>query len=416
MPRFWQPPEWRHVVTNRESETLTFLDRLAFGVRVDYDLNTPSQLGGRVPADNPEVNIAAPAPDGDPFLSEGTRLCYSFRKDDSGAGGTKPFGIRHSGILLGMTDVGDPDVAYSDFLVLDPWAYLYMRPCVDEDGDLPGEEGLNFFATPVAEIALALLKHTIDAHGPVGIDADTAWGGTSFYDGFQASGTEEIDYHVQRSKTVGEAWDDLCATDLLDLELVPIYDPVNRPGYTHELNTYRQPGLITQPRGEEQPQAIFSWDKPPRTLSSITRGLDGKQRANMIAFYNREGVPAGLKPDTPSVAKYGEYWLEQFFPDQTDEDRVGDWAEAQLALRSRGRRDVTPLPSPQQPPLLWEEFFIGDRVPVYASSRLRQPIPTADPSDGDGPYHRVLGLTLSLDPQERLTELRVSPEAVVSLT
>jgi hypothetical protein len=411
MVRFFQPPPWRHVVTNLDTETLTLLDRLAIGATVDYDLNTPSVMRCRVPSSNPEINIVSILGGGDPFVAEGARLCYSFRKDGSGKGGTAPWGVRHSGIILVVEDEGDDTTAYSPIEVWDPWAYLYTRPCVDSSGDEPGSGGLKFFSTKVADIALALLENTINAHGTTRIDAGTAWGGTSFYDGFLASDTEAIDYNVQRGKTVGEAWEDLCATELMDLELVPIYDPFDRPGYLSELNIYRQPGLIEQPRGEERPAAIFSWDRPPKTLSRITRRLDGRARANKIQFYNRFGVPAGLKTDASSVTKYGQYLYEQQFPDQADSDRVGEWAQAQLAIRSRGGREVIPLPSAQQPPFLFDEYFVGDRVPVYATDRLRETIPDADAPNA---YHRVIGLSLGLDPEETLTEVRVLAEPDLS--
>jgi hypothetical protein len=407
MARFFQPPLWRHIITNLDTETLTFLDRLATGAEIDYDLNTPTVMRTRVPSANPEVNIVSILGGGDPFVAEGARLCYSFRKDGSGKGGTAPWGVRQAGIVLDIGDEGDPTTAYSTIESLDPWGYLYTRPCVDSSGDPPGAEGLNFFSTEVAEIALALLENTINAHGTTRIDAGTAWGGTAFYNGFLASDTVAIDYNVQRGKTVGEAWEDLCATELMDIELVPIYDPFDRPGYVSELNIYRQPGLVEQPRGEQRPAAIFSWDRPPRTLSGITRNLNGRARANKIQFYNRFGVPAGLKTDASSVTKYGQYWYEQQFPDQVDSDRVGEWAQAQLAIRARGNREVLPLPSPQQPPFLYDEYFVGDRVPVYASNRLRETIPD---NDATSPYHRCIGLTLSLDPHESLTEVRVLSE------
>lgn len=410
MPRFWQPPEWRHVVTTRFTETVTFLDRLATNVTVDYDLNTPSRLTGLVPSDNPEVNIEFNDIYDDPFLHEGTRFIYSFRQDDSGAGGTKPYGVRHSGIVLGMEDIGDPNVARSRFTVMDPWAYLYSRQVVDEDGLDPVADGFNV-SGPVAEIALTLLKNTIDNYDTVHIDAGEDWSGTADYAGFIADDTVSLtQYNIPRGKTVGEVWDDLCSLELMDIELVPIYDPLNRPGYLSEVNIYRQPGLVTQPRGEDKPQAIFSWDLPPRTLSSITRRLDGQSRANYVQFYARNGLAAGLRTNPSSRAKYGDYQYEQQFPDQVNRDRANEWAAGQMAIRARGIREVIPLPSPQQPPLVWDEFFVGDRVPVYASNRLRGTLPTQDVSDGDGPYNRVVGITFSLDPQERMTEIRVMPE------
>ena len=407
MPRFYTPPNWRFVVTDLASVAVTFLDRIASDRVIEFDLNTPTELRGLVPSASPEVNILHT--DDDPFLSEGTRFVYGFRRE--GPVG-QPWVIRAAGLLDEVTDKGETEFSQTSFTARDSWAYLYSRQCVHENGELPDEEfPMTFLATKVGEIALQLLKNTIDNAGSVYLDAGTAWGGTLNYAGFIAD-TQEIDYVVQRGKTVGEAWEDLCATGLMDLEITPIYDIDDRPGYIGELNVYSQPPDTGQPRGEQRHDAIFSWDNPPRTLAGIERTLRGKDRANAIQFYNRRGVPAGLLEDAASLTKYGRYEYVQFFPDQLDKTRVGEWAAAQLNMRARGIRSVAPLPAQQQPPLLWDEFFVGDLVPVYASNRLREKIPDTDAPDQ---YQRVYGITISLtdpDALEVISDIRVSHDGV----
>ncbi|MDF2751656.1 MAG: hypothetical protein K0S82_38 [Gaiellaceae bacterium] len=409
MPRFYKPPNWRFVVTDLDSIAVTFLDRIAANRVIEYDLNTPTSIAGVVPSTTPEVNIAHT--DGDPFLAEGNRLLYAFRRE--GPVG-QPWVIRAAGTILDVDDRGAELFSSTTFGALDPWGYLYSRQCVDNQGELPGELGLQFFATEVGEIALQLLKNTIAAAGSVRLDAGTAWGGTLSYDGFIAT-TPAIDYNVQRGKTVGEVWEDLCATGLLDLEIVPIYDIDERPGYLGELNVYSQPPDTGQPRGVARPTAIFAWDKPPRTLAGIGRQIRGNERANWIQFYTRYGqLAAGLLEDTASITKYGQQEYVQFFPDQIEKDRVESWASSQLAIRKRGLRSVSPLPSQQQPPLLWDEFFVGDLVPVYASNRIREGIPDFDQPDV---YQRVYGITISLenaDALEVISDIRVSQDGALS--
>jgi hypothetical protein len=410
MPRFYKPPNWRYVVTDMDSIAVTFLDRIASDRVIEYDLNTPTEIKGLVPSASPEVNILHT--DGDPFLAEGNRFIYAFRRE--GPQG-QPWVVRAAGIVSDINDVGGVNTSRSSFMAHDPWGYLYSRQCVHPDtGELPGDLGLEFRETKVGEIALALLKATIDFGGPVFLDAGATWGGTADYDGFIAD-TQELEYYsVQRGKSVGEAWEDLCATGLMDLEVVPIYDIDNRPGYLGELNVYSQPPDTDQPRGEKRHDAIFSWDKPPRTLAGLERRIDGRRRANWIQFYTREGqLPAGLLEDAASQTKYGQYEYVQFFPDQIDPDRLGEWAASQLALRKRGHRSVKPTPGQQQPPFLWDEFFVGDYVPVYASDRLRERIPDADAPDV---YQRVFGITISLtDPNalEVISDVRVSGDGEV---
>lgn len=407
MPRFYQAPDWRFLVTDLDSVAVTFLDRLASERQIEYDLNTPTEIMGIVPSASPEINILHD--DGDPFLSEGNRLLYAFRRED----GTPPWVCRAAGPLLLVEDTGEPEVSRTQFTAVDPWGYLYNRLCVDADGDLPNENGLRWTNTPVGEIALQLLKNTIVNEGSVGLDAGTTWGGTASYGGYINGSTTAIKYVVDRGKTVGEAWEDLCATELMDLEVVPIYDPVNRPGYTAELNVYKQPAPALQPRGQERPDAIFTWKKPPRTLSGISRKLNGRERANWIQFYTRLGsVRAGTQIDAASIAKYGQYDFTQFFPDQIKKNRAEEWSIAQLNLRRRGVRSVSPIPAQQQPPFLWDEFFVGDLVPVYAPNDLREKLPMADAPDV---YERVYGITISVsDGTEIISDVRVSQDGIVA--
>lgn len=408
-PRFYTAPNWRYVVTDLSSISVTFLDRIASDRRIEFDQNTPTAITGVVPSDEPEINILHT--DGDPFLSEGNRLLYAFRRD--GPEG-QPWTIRAAGIVDEVEDNGELEVARTTFTAHDPWGYLYSRQCVNAAGELPGPLGFEFFAAPVGEIALTLLRNTILNAGTVHLDAGVDWGGTINYDGFIAD-TAPIDYTLERGKTVGEAWEDLCATGLLDLEITPVYDIDERPGYVGQLNVYSQPPDTGQPRGQERPRAIFSWAKPPRTLSGIRRHIEGRQRANWIQFYTRYGqVPAGLLDDADSIAKYGQYEYVQFFPDMVDGDRVTEWATSQIDLRKRGIRSVTPLPAQQQPPLLWDEFFVGDLVPVYAPNKLRETIPDAD---APNVYKRVYGITIDLtdpDAYEVISDVRVSEDGIVT--
>src|SRR6185369_6098730 len=79
--RFYEAPLWRMIVGDLEDNTLTFLDRLALDRSVTVTRAAARVISGRVPSDNPEVNIPTPDPDGEPFLSEGTRIVSCFRRE-----------------------------------------------------------------------------------------------------------------------------------------------------------------------------------------------------------------------------------------------------------------------------------------------------------------------------------------------
>ena len=407
--RFYRPPDWRYVIADLDSVSVTFLDRIASDRIIEFDLNTPTTISGVVKSSEPEVNILHT--DGDPFLAEGNRLLYAFRREGDVA---QPWVIRAAGKILEIQDEGNPDISRSRFTAIDPWGELYMRQCRNLDGELPGEPGLIFTNEPVGEIALELLRRTIQYAGTVHLDAGVTWGGEINYDGFIAD-TEPIDYNVQRGKTVGEVWEDLCATGLMDIEITPVYDIDDRPGYVGEPRSTRSLPTRTSRVASRRHNAIFAWDKPPRTLAGITRTIDGRRRGNWLQFYTRYGnLAADVLEDAAAQAKYGQYEYVQFFPDQINVDRVAEWSTAQLDLRKRGIRSVTPLPSQQQPPLLWHEFFVGDLVPVYASDRLRERIPDADAPDV---YQRVYGITINLtDPDafEVISDLRVSQDGITT--
>jgi len=74
-----------------------------------------------------------------------------------------------------------------------------------------------------------------------------------------------------------------------------------------------------------------------------------------------------LQTDAASVTKYGEYWAQQFFPGATAPFQVTDLAEQQLALRAAGKTTVTFRPAPERSPRPWQDYYLGDRVPVWAS-------------------------------------------------
>lgn len=196
-------PPWRWVVTNRQSEVLTFLDNLASKRQMLYTLNKPATATGEVPADNPEVNIVDD--DGDPFVEEGSRLLYGFRRET----GTPPWRCRYAGPILQVNDVVRGDQPVTAFTAFDPWQVLFKRPIRLLSGALPKRTGFTYVNTRGSTIALELLRNTIAEDGPCYLDAGVAWGGTSFYGG-TIEDTTRLDINLQSATTVGEAWQQLC--------------------------------------------------------------------------------------------------------------------------------------------------------------------------------------------------------------
>jgi len=103
--------------------------------------------------------------------------------------------------------------------------------------------------------------------------------------------------------------------------------------------------------------------------------FDGLGRANVVQFYNGQGGPAVTQQtDATSIGIYGEYWAQQFFPAQTKPSAVIAMAQQQLGLRKDVKQTLTINPAPTRAPEPFVDYGLGDRVPVYASNRLRQAV------------------------------------------
>ena len=235
--RFFEAYPWRLIVTNLGTETLTWIERLARDKSYTRARNQASVIEGTVPSDSPEINI--PADDGDPFLHEGTRLIYGFRREGANSS-DGPWICRASGLVLHITDTGNDDGApTSRFTAYDPWKYLYRIGITNpETGTttIP-DEGYTYFDSRGSDIILEQLSFASLAGEPF-ID----YGSSGFWEG-TVEDTEVIEeINFQRGCSVGELLDILAATGTLDVEFNPIYDPTNRPGYLSELNVWVQPG------------------------------------------------------------------------------------------------------------------------------------------------------------------------------
>lgn len=391
--RFFFGYEWRFVVLRLSDwAVLTFLDEIATSKTVTPTLNQPTPATGQVPSDHPEINIDDT--DGSPFLEEGVRVLIGLRRE----GGSPPWKPRFAGLLMQVSDEAETDNAVTNYTAFDPWKILYSRPIMNADGSLPGAEGISFTATDPAVIAATLLKRTIDHEGPVYIDAGGTYSGTAFWGGHLDSVTA-IDANFEQATSVGEAWDQLCQMGVIDIQLEPIYDPINRPGYMTELSIYAQ-------RGAERDGAIFAWDRPPNNLLRITRLVDGTQRANKVQFYAGDvSEPATLAQDATSISKYGKYWAQQVWTGQNVAAAVDALANLQLRLRKNGQTTITISPAADEAPVALLEYDVGDRVPVYASKRFRKPM---------SGYQRVYGIPIQIgdDMIEMVDQLLCSADGV----
>lgn len=403
--RLYDPPLWRFVVTDLESATVTTLDQHATQRTVGFVLNGPATASGLVPSDDPQINIPSPNPDSPAFLTNNARLLYGLRREVRQAPEDDPWQARWGGIVMNMEDVA-ADSPTSRYTAFDPWQYLMSRPVRDpETGEFPGPDGLVYTDARASDIALDLLLTTVTVDGEVFIDfgSDSIIAETDVIPGITK---------FERGLMVGEAWNQLCDTGTIDIVLVPIYDPVNRPGKVCELQ-------IQPKAGQVRYNAVFAWDKPPRNVSEISRLVDGTRLANRVQmFAGQGGEPVALQSDAASIAEFGEYWAQQFMVGKEDQTALVELlALAQVQIRKKGARSVTFSPAPERSLLSLRDYALGDYVPVWSSKNLREPLgvdyDAFDPAaPGGSGYQRVYEIPISLDDNgtERVNAVRTTPE------
>jgi hypothetical protein len=345
---------WTWVVTGLNSAIITFLNRLVTNVAVHFELNKEAVFTGDVPSDNPEINIPQA---GSPFVDYNSRLLYGFRREQPQSSVATPWQCRFGGILHIVEDEALSDEPITHLTAYDPWMWLRSIPVVNNDGSLPGKNGVSYTATAGNTIALNVLTNGLAAvvasnpSNPLFIDQTNGHFDT----------TSALDMNFQQGCSVGEAWTQLCDTGTMDIVLTPIYDPRGRPGKLCVLNIYSQ-------AGSAKPGAVFGWDKFPRSLVGIDRLLDGTQMANVAQFYSG-GTAATQQSNAGSISTYGEYWLQKNYPQGAPLSAVALVALAEVALRKKGKRTFTIDPAPERSPQPFVEYYLGDQVPVWAGRK-----------------------------------------------
>ena len=400
-------PLWRFLVSDLDGSSITLLDSLATERTVTPKLNEALEVTATVPSDSDYVNRLHT--DGYPLVSEGVRQLYCFRKESN----TSPyFTIRASTLIMQMDDASRSEDARSRFTAWDPWMYMMSRPVLQTDhagvllktsdtdpgtactaGNLIPAQFMLYPSTMTAdEIVMDLISNTIlwgDATAPsAAIDCFVDYGqfGTTFSTNTQETCAAFTDgWPIQQGTSLGQALLDLVATGYLDIVLDPIYDPTNRPGILCSVNIYKQDVTTsTLGAGTFNYNAIFSWDRPGRSLVGVDNLFDGTGRANYVQFYSGQGgPPVAAQSDANTIALYGEYWAQQFFPATNENLPAGvALAAEQLALRTRYKQTLTVHPAPERGPEPFVDYYLGDAVPDYASDNLRQSLPPQTVSAG----------------------------------
>ena len=443
-------PLWRWLVTDLAGSSITILDKLATERFVQPNLNAPLELSGSVSSDSPIVNILHT--DNFPYLTEGIRQIYGFRREydtivdtSCDLGGHGLYSIRASTLVLQITDEANAGDARSRFTAWDPWQYLFYRPIYVDDGAsgnmLIPQTGYTYdSAWTMDEVVIDILtrmSNVVDVASPplASQYAFTDWGWSGFYatnctdSVIETCATSADGWHIEPATSIGQALQDICAAGYMDIVLLPIYDPVNRPGILCEMSIYAQNSDPDSGAGTRNYTAKFAWDAPGRSSTGFTDLFDGTQRANKIQYRNGQAGPlVTVQRDATSIARYGEYWAEQSFPAQTQAIAVEAIAAEQLVLRKDYKQTLTINPAPEFSPEPFVDYYLGDRVPVFlgraqrgtyqlGDNSPRQPLPPGyqgvlpTPDPATLVWQRIYGIPVNIDDNgvETVRELLVGP-------
>lgn len=436
-----ESPLWRWLITDLDGVSITFLDKLASDRVITPKLNEPLELSGTVPSDSPEINILHT--DNFPFLAEGVRQLYAFRREDD----SPPYyNIRGSTLILQTGDASSTGDARTRFTAWDPWQYMFYRPLIYVNVEFCNyipRKGQTFTDWHPIDLITSWLYCGLsnsDTTAPgAALQYFIDWGQTGFYTGTMEYGLKTLKgFTVEPGTSLGQAIQDLCSTGYCDVVLEPIYDPVNRPGILCQMSIYEQdPTDSRTGAGTFNYSAQFSWDQPGRNLVGFDDLFDGTQRANLIGYRSGQagafvlndlfGVPIY---EPASVITYGEYWAELAIAAQNVQEgyAVQALAAEQLDLRKNFKQTLTVNPAPERAPEPFVDYTIGDRVPVFigtaqqgtyqlGDNSSRQSLPPGftgvppTPSPLVYVWQRVYGIPVHIDDNgvETVEQLLVGP-------
>lgn len=362
-----EPKDWRFIVTNGSSATITMLDTIANSRNLDYVLNAPAQFDCRVPSDDPRVNTLYT--DGEPYVEEGTRLCYGFRRE----GTPTSWVVRFGGIFEQLEDATRTEDGQTHLVAYDPWRYLFSRFTnnIQFGGTdyVPGLIGADGYAYIDAK-ASTIIRQQLNIESGNYFDSFTPdWSTYGLEMGTFETTMADISYTIQQGTSLGTLLTDLAATGVCDIIIDPIYDPVSKPGVVGTINVYAKAGSY-------KPTAVFSWDKPGRSLTGVSKLKDGTKRANKIRYYGAQGgSPTPPATNTTSQATYGLYEDQQFFPQVIQPymyPLIQAVAADEIALRKDGAISVTVDPASGRAPRPFQDYSLGDWTPMLWSDNLRE--------------------------------------------
>jgi hypothetical protein len=371
------------LLADLQGNVISNLTSVAFARTFAYGLFRPASCSFVVPAD--DTTVGGLHTDGFPRLDAGRRTIRAYRLEDQ-ADGTQEYVLRFNGYVWQIEDGGDIDHSFSAVTCFDPLQLASKRFLgLEANDDITEHE---YASQPVTDTARDLID-LVNAVGETGIDS----GGT------ETGSAASQAYVAAPDQQLGPALGELAAGyTTYEYELTPIDDTL---GKLVRFDTY------APQKGATRVNAPLGYLAPPNNVAVLSRMVDMEQYANVLwgqasSEEGSEDEADAVKTYAPGIASYRRHEVSVDFG-EVDDTALDRLATNEL-VRARGARErfvVTPLAG--KGPMPWDDFNLGDRLPLYVGASFR---------GGFSDYVRVAGFELAVDDDgvESVTSLYAETE------
>lgn len=372
-------PTWELVVCDLNGNALEDLTPVASQRALTFRMNGFDRCSFQVPAD--DGRVANLHTDGYPIVEAGLRVLKAYRRELQADLSTANV-LRYLGLIWGTQDVGEPDEARTAVSCVSLLGRLSRRLALDAAAgtDVVARSAkVDFTNTDGAQILKTLVERT-NAIAPTGI---TTAGGT-----FETTPQRTVSYS---RRLVAECGIELASSfNGFDFAL----EPLDRTdGTLARLHCYARLGGTND-------DGAFGWDIEPNNIVRVERLQNMEQFVTFLlglgATAQAGGSLTAQASSASAIAQFGRFEAIDTFSDILTQSFLDALVADELAFRVLRRELVqfVPQPNPElgTTPRPWDDFGLGDLVPVAAGARLR---------GGFSGYQRIYGYDLVLDDDGR---------------
>ena len=392
----YAPVDWRFAVLARVAGKwvkITMLSGLAQDIELLWQLNRSTMMVFSVPSEDPRVCILHT--DGHPYIDIGDRWVLGWRKSqptlDPYPGNWQ---LKYAGRIWQIQDTADGTEGRTMVTCFDALKHMEKRICRDVNGAF--NKQVKFWATPGTEIAKTIIDRTQFYVGSCHIDTDSG----TWTDSALITSAYDQAYVLPSIVTMAD-------TGTMDLN--PTYSDGSDTAGTFMV-------LGGLPRlGADKPGVKLGYAAPPRRATGFDRTLSLDNLANSIGLFGKSSKGKFVTAvDSASQAEYDVFEDISVIPDVENTELLQMLADEELFLRKAPNDLVTIVPTPEDSPRFFNEYFLGDTIQVRSSMPQTSPTgPFPVTREAITGLSRVYGARLTIDNDfgESVTEMIVSQQA-----